>query len=108
MACGESNLTVFPCVLKSVLIIISNTTGLSFALKRIGPLSAILLCCFYLLVLKFLVTTKPRTNLSCSIYSETLLKSTCQHLLLLVGFVSAPWPQNYTVMLCVTVHGNII
>src|SRR5664279_2554190 len=95
MTCGESNLTIFPCVLRNVLIIISNTNSLSFALKSIGPLAAILLCCFYLLVLKFLVTTKPPTNLSCSIYSEILLKSTCQHLLLLVRFDTLTYQKDY-------------
>src|SRR5664279_1133103 len=95
MACGESNLTIFSCVLGNVLIIISNTTGLSVALKRIGPLAAILVSCFYLLVIKFLVTTKPATKLSCSIYSETLLKSTCQHLLLLVGFDTLTYQKGY-------------
>ena len=39
-----------PCVLKNVLIIISNTTGLSFELKRIGLFAAIV-ALFYLLVL---------------------------------------------------------
>jgi hypothetical protein len=33
------------------LVIISNTTGLSFALERIGPLAAIIITVFYLLVL---------------------------------------------------------
>src|SRR5664279_2361917 len=95
MALDESNLTIFMYVLRNVLIIISNTTGLSFALKRIGPLDAILICCFYLLVLKFLVTTNPPKNLSCSIYSETLLKSTCQHLLLLIGFDTLTYRKDY-------------
>src|SRR5664279_3688523 len=95
MACDESNLTKFPCVLRNILIIIGNTTGLSFALKRIVPLAALLLCCFYLLVIKFLVTIKPPIKLSCSIYSETLLKSTCQHLLVLVGFDTLSYRQGY-------------
>src|SRR5664279_4286901 len=95
MACGESDLTIFPCVLGNVLITISHTTGLSFALKRIGPLAEILLCCFYLLVLKFLVTIKPHKNLSCSIYSEALVKSTCQHLLLLVGFDALTYRKDH-------------
>src|SRR5664279_5063165 len=88
-------MALFPCVLRNVLIIISNTIGLSFGLKRIGPLAAILLCCFYLLVVKFLVTTKPPTKLSCSIYSDTLLKSTWQHLLLLVGFDTLTYRKGY-------------
>ena len=51
------------------LVIISKPTGLSFALERIGPLAAIIITVFYLLVL----------------YSESLIKTACQHLLLLVG-----------------------
>ena len=33
------------------LVIISNITGLSFAVERIGPLAAIIITVFYLLVL---------------------------------------------------------
>jgi hypothetical protein len=36
------------------LVIISNTTGLSLALERIGPLAAIITIVFYLLVLSLL------------------------------------------------------
>jgi hypothetical protein len=33
------------------LVIISNTTGLSFALERIGPLATIIITFFYLIIL---------------------------------------------------------
>src|SRR5664279_3323642 len=95
MACDEINLTKLLCVLMNVLISISNTTGLYFVVKRIEPLAALLLCCFYLLVIKFLVTIKPPIKLSCGIYSETLLKSTCQHLLPLVGFNTLTYRKCY-------------
>ena len=68
------------------LVIISKQTGLSFALKRIGPLAAIIIAALYLLALYLSVISKSTENLSASVYSETLIKTTCQHLLLLVGF----------------------
>ena len=44
--------------------IISKPTGLSFALKRIGPLAAIIITAFYLLVLYLSVISKtPKTCL---------------------------------------------
>jgi hypothetical protein len=68
------------------LVIISKTTGLYFALKRIGPLAAIIIIVFYLLVLYLFAISKTPENLFASIYSESLIKIACQHLLLLVGF----------------------
>jgi hypothetical protein len=59
---------------------------LSFALGRIGPLAAIIVIVFYLLVLYSLALPNTPENLFASIYSESLIKTTCQHLLLLVGF----------------------
>src|SRR5664279_73433 len=95
MAVDESNLTIFPCVLRNVLAIISLTTGLYFAQIRIGILAELLLCCFYLLVIKLLFAIKPPIKLSSSIYSEALLNSTCQHLLLLVGFDTLTYRKDY-------------
>jgi hypothetical protein len=68
------------------LVIISHTTGLSFALKRIGPLAVIIIIVFYLLVIYLLALPNTPKNLFASIYSESLIKTACQHLLLLVGF----------------------
>jgi hypothetical protein len=68
------------------LVIISYTTGLSFALERIGPLAAIITIVFYLLALYLFALPNTPENPFASIYSETLIKTTCQHLLLLVGF----------------------
>jgi hypothetical protein len=70
------------------LVIISYTTGLSFALERIGPLAAIIIIIiiFYLLVLYLFALPNTPENLFASIYSESLIKTACQHLLLLVGF----------------------
>ena len=68
------------------LVIISKPTGLFFALKRIRPLTAIIITAFYLLVFYLSVISKTTKNLSVSIYSEFLIETACQHLLLLVGF----------------------
>jgi hypothetical protein len=46
------------------LVIISNTSGLSFALERIGPLAAIIITIFYLLVLYLsTLSNTPETRL---------------------------------------------
>jgi hypothetical protein len=68
------------------LVVISNTTGLSFALERIGPLAAIIITVFYLLILYLFALSNTPKNPFASIYSDSLIKTACQHLLLLVGF----------------------
>jgi hypothetical protein len=68
------------------LVIISNTSGLSFALERIGPLAAIIITVFYLLILYLSVLSNTPEKPFASIYSDSLIKTACQHLLLLVGF----------------------
>ena len=83
------------------MIIISETTGLSFVLKRIGPLAATIAAIFYLTVLYLLAFTfsyfisKTPKNLSASIYSETFTETPCQHLLLLVGFDTLIYRKYY-------------
>ena len=77
------------------LVIISRTTGLSFALKRIGLLAAIITTAFYLLVFYYSALSKTTKNLSVSIYSESLIETTCQHLLLLVGFDTLIYRKYY-------------
>jgi hypothetical protein len=77
------------------LVIISYTTGLFFALERIGPLAAITITVFYLLVLYLLALPNTPENLFASIYSESLIKTACQHLLLLVGFDTLIYRKYY-------------
>jgi hypothetical protein len=77
------------------LVIISYTTGLSFALERIGPHAAITIIVFYLLVLYLLALPNTPENPFASIYSESLIKTTCQHLLLLVGFDTIIYRNYY-------------
>jgi hypothetical protein len=68
------------------LVIISYATGLSFVLERIGPLAAVIINVFYLLALYLFVLPNTPENPFASIYSESLIKITCLHLLLLIGF----------------------
>jgi hypothetical protein len=88
-------LTETPVCPQERLVIISYTTGLSFALERIGPLAAITIIVFYLLVLYFLALPNTPENPFASIYSESLIKTTCQHLLLLVGFDTLIYRKYY-------------
>jgi hypothetical protein len=77
------------------LVIISYTTGLSFALERIGPLAAIIITVFYLLILYLSALPNTPKNPFASIYSESLIKIACQHLLLLVGFDTLIYRKYY-------------
>jgi hypothetical protein len=88
-------LTETPVCPRECLVIISYTTGLSFALERIGPLTAIITTFFYLLVLYLFALPNTPENPFVSIYSESLIKTTCQHLLLLVGFDTLIYRKYY-------------
>jgi hypothetical protein len=88
-------LTETPVCPREHLVIISYTTGLSFAEERIGPLAAIVTTVFYLLALYLLVLPNTPENPFASIYSESLIKTTYQHLLLLVGFDTLIYRKYY-------------
>jgi hypothetical protein len=77
------------------LVIISYITGLSIALERIGPLAAIIITLFYLLALYLLALPNTPENPFASIYSGSLIKTTCQHLLLLIGFDTLIYRKYY-------------
>jgi hypothetical protein len=91
----RKHLTETPVCPQERLVIISNTTGLSFALERIGPLTAIIIIVFYLLVLYLSALSNTPKNLFASIYSDSLIKTACQHLLLLVGFDTLIYRKYY-------------
>jgi hypothetical protein len=88
-------LTKTPVCPQERFIIISYTTGLSFAEERIGSLAIIIITIFYLLVLYLLALPNTPKNLFASIYSESLIKTTCQCLLLLVGFDTLIYRKYY-------------
>jgi hypothetical protein len=91
----RKHLTETPVCPRECLVIISYTTGLSFALERIGPLAAITTIVFYLLALYLFILPNTPKNPFASIYSESLIKTTCQHLLLLVGFDTLIYRKYY-------------
>ena len=88
-------LDVTPVCPRERLVIISKLTGLSFALERIGPLATTVISVFYLLLLYLSAISKTPKNLSASVYSESLTKTPCQHLLLLVGFDTLIYQKYY-------------
>jgi hypothetical protein len=88
-------LTETPVCPQERLVIISYTIGLSFAEERIGPLAAIVTTIFYLLALYLPILPITPENLFASIYSESLIKTTHQHLLLLAGFGTLIYRKNY-------------
>jgi hypothetical protein len=68
---------------------------LSFAKERIGPLAVIVTIVFYLLAFYLFALSNTPENPFASIYSETLIKTTNQHLLLLVGFDTLIYRKYY-------------
>jgi hypothetical protein len=84
-----------PVCPQECLVIINNTTGLSFSLERIEPLTAIIIIIFYLLVLYLSALSNTPKNPFASIYSDSLIKTACQHLLLLVGFGTLIYRKYY-------------
>jgi hypothetical protein len=91
----RKHLTETPVCPRERLVIISYTTGLSFALERIGPLAAVTTTVFYLLILYLFALPNNPENPFARIYIESLIKTTCQHLLLLVGFDSLIYRKYY-------------
>jgi hypothetical protein len=91
----RKHLTETPVCPRERLVIISYTTGLSFAPERIGTLATIIITVFYLLVLYLFVLPNTPEYMFASIYSESLIKTACQHLLLLVGFDTLIYRKYY-------------
>jgi hypothetical protein len=77
------------------LVIISNTSGLSFFLERIGPLAAIIIIVFCLLILYLSALSNTPENSFASIYSDSLIKTACQYLLLPIGFDTLIYRKYY-------------
>ena len=77
------------------MVFISQLTGLSLALERIGSLAATVISAFYLLVFYLSVISKIPKDLSASVYKESLIKTACQHFLLLVRFDTLIYRKYY-------------
>ena len=75
-----------PVCPRECLVILSNTTGLTFAKERIGPLAAFIIMSFIYSYFVYLLYRKPLKICLLSICREFLIHTTSQHLLLLIGF----------------------
>src|SRR3954452_13782931 len=82
----RKHLTESPVCPQERLFIISRTTGLSFVLKRIGSLAAIIIAALYLLTFYLFAISNTPENPFASVCSETFIETAHQHLLLLVEF----------------------
>jgi hypothetical protein len=101
-------LTETPVCPRECLVIISYTTSLSFAQERIVPLAAIIITVFNLLALYLFALPNTPKNPFASIYSESLIKTTCQHLLLLVGFDTLIYRKYYDIPPILVGHQQVL
>ena len=95
MSVMKTSLTIFPCVLGSTFLYIRVCPGLSFATKRIGPPCCTLftfLACYPLQI----ILSQNYMSPTISVLAEnTLLKTACHFLLLLVGFDALTYQKDY-------------
>ena len=91
----KPSLTIFPCVLGSAFPIIRVCPGLSFATKRIGPpcctLFTFVTCCS----LQFILSQNYLLPIISVLVENSLLKTACHFLLLLVGFDTLTYRKDY-------------
>ena len=91
----KTSLTIFPCVLGSAFPIIRVCSGLSFAMKRIGPSCCTLFTFFTCFSLQFILSQNYLLALISVLVENTLLKTAYHFLLLLVGFDTLNYRKDY-------------
>ena len=84
----------FSCTLKNALPIIRNRFGLSFATKGLATLLHITYCYHHMLITNYLAIQLSVTY-NFSTRRNTMLKTTCHFLLLLVGFATLTYRKDY-------------
>jgi hypothetical protein len=82
-------LSQFYMMLMMQMLLIANTGC------YIRPLVEIIITVFYLLIIYLLELPNTPENPFASIYSESLIQTACQHLLLLVGFETLIYRKYY-------------
>ena len=85
----------FPCVLENALLTIRDRSGLSFAIKRIGPTCCTLFYYCYMLLVTNYLAIKLLVPIILVLAENTLLKTACHFLLLLVGFDTLTYRKDY-------------
>ena len=91
----KPSLTIFPCVLGSALHHIRVCTGLSFATKRIGPPCCTLFTFITCYPLQIILSQNYLLPTISVLAENTLLKTACHFLLLLVGFDTLIYRKDY-------------
>ena len=85
----------FPCVLGSALLYIRVCPGLSFATKRIGPPCCTLFTFVTCYPLRITLSQNYLLSIISVLAENTLLKTACHFLLLLVGFNTLTYRKDY-------------
>ena len=91
----KTSLTIFPCVLRSAFPIIRVCFGLSFATKRIGPPCCTLFTFVTCYPLQITLSQNYLLPIISVLAENTLLKTACHFLLLLVGFDTLTYRKDY-------------
>ena len=91
----KTSLMIIPCVLGSAFLYIRTCLGFSFSMKRIGPPCCILfsfIACYPLQIILSQDYLLPTISV---LAENTLLKTSCHFLLLLVGFDTLTYRKDY-------------
>ena len=91
----KTSLTIFPCVLGSAFRIIRICPGLSFATKRIGPSCCTLFTFITCYPLQITLSQNYLLPIISVLAENTLLKTACYFLLLLVRFDTLTYRKGY-------------
>ena len=91
----KTSLTIFPCVLGSAFLYIRTCPGLSFATKRIGPPCCTLFTFIACYPLQIILSQNYLLPTISVLAENTLLKTACHFLLLLVGFDTLTYRKDY-------------
>ena len=95
MSVMKTSLTIFPCVLGSAFPIIRVYPGLSFATKMIGPPCCTLVTFVTSYPLRITLSQNYMLPIISVLVEDTLLKTACHFLLLLVGFDTLTYVKDY-------------
>ena len=91
----KTSLKIFPCVLGSALHLIRVCPGLSFATKRIGPPCCTLVTFVTCYPLRIILSDNYLLPIISVLAENSLLKTACHFLLLLVGFDTLTYWKDY-------------
>ena len=91
----KTSLTIFPCVLGSALHHIRVCPVLSFATKRIGPPCCTLFTFIACYPLQIILSQNYLLPIISVLAENTLLKTACHFLLLLIGFDTLTYRKDY-------------